>query len=185
MIKVNFIILFFFFIFNSCFASTKLEVLNNLKTTNNITFDFEQIINGNKQFGDCIIEYPKKIFCSYKKKIDKILISDGISLVIKNISSNQLYFYPLKKTPFELLLDKNFLIEEIKNSERKFNKDNIYSFSIKKENISLTLFFDNKNYNIVGWETEDIYQNKIVTNLFNLKRNQKIDKNIFQISNVD
>ena len=183
--KKIFLILIFFLFFNNSYGSIKVEILENLKIINNLTFNFEQIINGKNQSGKCIIEYPKKIFCSYNLKVKKILISNGKSLIVKNITSKQIYHYPLKKTPLELLLDKDFLINELKNSTNNFSEEKNYVLSIKKENIFVKLFFNSKSYDLVGWETEDIYQNKVVTNLFNLKKNQIIDKKIFQIQRLD
>tara|TARA_Y100000590_G_scaffold82585_1_gene92026 strand:- start:3071 stop:3628 length:558 start_codon:yes stop_codon:yes gene_type:complete len=185
MIKKKILFLIFFLFFNNSYASIKTEILKNLKITNNLMFNFEQTINGKKQSGECIVEYPKKIFCSYELKMKKIIVSDGKSLIVKNITSNQTYFYPLKKTPFELLLDKDFLINELKKSKKNFSKGKKYIFSIEKENIFMNLFFDIENYYLIGWQTEDIYQNKVTTNLFNLKKNQIIDKKIFKISGVN
>ena len=115
----------------------------------------------------------------------KILVSNGKSLVVKNITSNQVYHYPLKKTPWGILLDKSFLINELENSQKKNTKDNFYFFSIKKENISVELFFDINNYNLLGWQTEDMYQNKVTTNLFDLKKNQNIDKKLFRLPTIN
>ena len=39
----------------------------------------------------------------------------------------------------------------------------------------------NKNYNLIGWQTEDIYQNLAITFISKIKTNQKIDKKIFKI----
>ena len=183
--KKIYLIIFFFFIYNNLYASTKEKIIENLKITNNLIFNFEQIINGKKQSGKCTIEYPKKIFCSYNLKIKKILVSNGKFLVVKNIASNQIYHYPLKKTPLEILLDKNFLINELKNSKKKNNGNKIYALSIKKENMLVDLFFDINTYDLIGWQTEDIYQNKVITSLFNLKKNQNIDKKIFKIPTIN
>ena len=49
------------------------------------------------------------------------MVSNGKSLVIKNQISNQIYFYPLKQTPLDLILDKNFIINKIKNFRIKKN----------------------------------------------------------------
>ena len=183
--KNIFLFIFFFLIFNNSYASIKEKIIKNLRITNNLIFNFEQVINGKKQSGKCTIEYPKKIFCSYDLKIKKILVSNGKSLVIKNITSNQVYHYPLKKTPLGILLDKSFLINELENSKKKNTKDNVYVLSIKKENVSVELFFDIKNYNLLGWQTEDMYQNKVSTNLFDLKKNQNIDKKLFSLPTIN
>ena len=183
--KNIFLLIFFFFILSNSHASIKENIIKNLKITNNLIFNFEQIINGKKQSAKCTIEYPKKIFCSYDLKMKKILVSNGKSLVVKNVASNQTYHYPLKKTPLGILLDKSFLINELENSLKKNTKDNVYVLSIKKENISVELFFDINNYNLVGWQTEDMYQNKVNTSLFDLKKNQNIDKKLFRLPTIN
>ena len=40
-------------------------------------------------------------------------------------------------------------------------------------------FFDKNSYNLVGWQTEDIYQNLAVTFIFNIKKNLNIDQKLF------
>ena len=62
-----FVILFFLVLTTNTNASNKEKIINNLKDTNNINFDFEQNINGKIESGNCIIEYPKKIWCEYNK----------------------------------------------------------------------------------------------------------------------
>ena len=80
-------IIFFFFSINTSLANNKENIINNLKETKNINFDFEQNINEKIEKGNCVIEYPKKIFCEYSVKNNKILVSNGNSLVIKTNSS--------------------------------------------------------------------------------------------------
>ena len=105
--------IFFLFIFNSnSNAEFKNKIIKNLKITNNLDFKFEQNINGKIENGNCTIEYPKKIFCEYARSNNKILVSNGKSLVVKTRTSY--YRYPLEKTPLNFILDKNFLIEKIK-----------------------------------------------------------------------
>ena len=41
-------------------ASTKKNIIQNLKEIQNVTFDFEQNINGKLENGQCTIQYPKK-----------------------------------------------------------------------------------------------------------------------------
>ena len=54
--------LFFVFLISSSFATEKANIINNLGNINNLSFKFEQNINGNIQNGECIIKYPKKFF---------------------------------------------------------------------------------------------------------------------------
>ena len=48
---------------NVALSSIKENIISNLVNTKNLSFNFEQNINGKVQSGNCIIEYPKKIFC--------------------------------------------------------------------------------------------------------------------------
>ena len=91
-------------------AEIKGKILQNLKDTKNLDFKFEQNVNGKIENGNCTIEYQKKIFCEYARSNNKILVSNGKSLVIKTRTSY--YRYPLEKTALNLILDKNFLIDK-------------------------------------------------------------------------
>ena len=85
--KKIFLIIFFIVSVNNVSASIKDNIINKLKDIENISFNFEQNINGKIENGNCIIEYPKKIFCKYDLSNQKILVSNGKSLVIKNITT--------------------------------------------------------------------------------------------------
>ena len=41
------------------------------------------------------------------------------------------------------------------------------------------IFFDKKSFNLAGWQTEDIYQNLVITFISSVKINQEIDDDIF------
>ena len=47
---------------NTAFASIKENIINNLINTKNLSFNFEQNINGKIETGRCVVEYPKKNF---------------------------------------------------------------------------------------------------------------------------
>ena len=64
-----FLILIFLTLFSNTQASNKEKIIENLQNTVNLTFLFEQNINGKLENGNCIIQYPKKIYCKYQKKI--------------------------------------------------------------------------------------------------------------------
>ena len=167
------------------FAATKQEIINNLIKTKNLTFDFKQTIDKKTEEGNCIIEYPKKIYCLYNNFNKKIMVSNGKSLVIKNQTNNQYYIYPLKRTPLELILDKNYLINQIKNAEGRIVDNKYFNFTIVNNDNKINIFFDNQTLNLVGWQTEDIYQNLAITFMFKIKINQKIDKNIFKLPQMN
>ena len=173
---------FFIFIFlillSSGQADNKKKIINNLQDIENLNFKFEQNINGKIENGSCTIQYPKKIYCKYIKN-NKILVSNGKSLVIKTQSS--FYRYPLNKTPLNLILDKNFLIKNVNNlKEKKLDSSHI-SFEIEENDNEINVFFDNKTFNLIGWQTKDIYQNLNVTYLSSILKNQQVDKNLFKL----
>ena len=179
-------ILLIFFIINLnnfSFGSIKENIINNLQNANNLSFDFEQNINGKIEKGNCIIEYPKKIFCNYDNANNKTLVSNGKSLVIKTNSGY--YRYSLERTPLNYILDKNFLIDEIQNLEEKIIDDKFINFKILKDDNDINIFFNNTNYNLVGWQILDIYQNLIITHISSLKINQLLEKDIFEILNLN
>ena len=162
-------------------ASAKDEIIINFEKIKNISFQFKQTVDDKEEEGTCTIQYPKKIYCSYNNFKKKIIVSNGKSLVIKNQTTNQSFIYPLKKTPFNLLLDKNFLLSEIINSEAKLVNDKYYNFSLNNKDYKINIFFDKNSNDLVGWQTEDLYQNLAVTYIYNIKKNNKIDKKIFRL----
>ena len=176
-----FILIFFFLFQNSVSASIKSKIINNLKLTENFKFNFIQKIGTKIEKGECIIAYPKKIFCKYNDRYNKILVSDGKSLIINNNRSNHNYRYRLKNTPLNLILDKNFIIKKIKNSEIESNILNYYSFKIIHEKTTIIIYFDKNTLNLTGWITNDIYQNKVETKISNVENNLMINNKIFKI----
>jgi len=173
-----FLILIFFTLLSNTQASNKEKIIENLQNIVSLNFQFEQNINGKVENGNCIIQYPKKIYCKYQKK-NKILVSNGKSLVIKTKVS--FYRYPLNKTPLNLILDKNFLIKKIVNLKENILDKTYINFEIVENDNEINIFFDNKTFNLVGWQTKDIYQNINVTYLSSIKINQQVDKNLFKL----
>jgi outer membrane lipoprotein-sorting protein len=106
-------------------------------------------------------------------------VSDGKSLIIKTKSSY--YRYPLNKTPLNLILDKKFLINKIYNLKERIIDDAYINFTIIEDNNEINIFFDNKTYNLIGWQTKDVYQNFNITFLSSIRKNQLITKNFFKI----
>tara|TARA_Y100000590_G_scaffold359174_1_gene414909 strand:+ start:4057 stop:4617 length:561 start_codon:yes stop_codon:yes gene_type:complete len=179
MIRIIFFFFITFLLSNYSHGSSKENIIKNFEKIENLSFNFKQIINDKEEKGHCIIKYSKKIFCSYKSIFNKILVSNGRSLVIKSDKNKQYYLYPLKKTPLNLILNKDFLIKKFKEIDGKVVDNKYYTFSLDYENNIINIFFDNNNYNIMGWQTEDIYQNLAVTFIYNLRINEKINNKLF------
>ncbi len=180
-ILLSFIIFFFFQSIGN--ASSKDNILKKFNTINNLSFNFIQTIGNKDEKGECVIQYPKKIFCKYIERNNKILVSNGSSLVIKN--DRQYYRYPIKNTPFEFLLDKNFLIQKIKSSELNEIEDKYTFIQIVENNNNINIFFSKKNYELVGWQIEDIYQNLAITYIFDTVINKNINEKIFRLPKMD
>ena len=178
------ILLFFFIInFNNyALSSIKENIINNLNNIKNLSFKFEQNINGKIETGNCIVEYPKKIFCKYDNKNNKILVSNGKSLVIKTRSGSY-YRYRIERTPLNYILDKDFIISEIQTLKERVIDDKFINFKIIKDGNEINIFFDKKYFFLIGWQTLDIYQNLNITFIHSLKANQKLKENIFKLPN--
>ena len=173
-------LIFFLLISNSISnAGIKNKIVQNLNNTKNLDFRFEQNINGKIENGNCTIEYPKKIFCKYARSNNKILVSNGKSLVIKTRTSY--YRYPLEKTALNLILDKNFLISKIHNLEERIVDNDLINFKILEGNQEINLFFSNQTYDLIGWQNTDIYQNFNITFLSSIRKNRVLSKNLFKI----
>ena len=177
--KKYFLILSLILFSNNALAEIKDKIIQNLSDTDNFSFDFEQNINGKIEKGNCKVKYPKKIYCNYHASNQKILVSNGKSLVIKTKTS--FYLYPLEKTPLNLILDKNYLLEKINNLEEKIVEDKFVRFTFIENNNEINIFFNKKNYDLIGWQTLDIYQNLSITYLYSVLKNQDVDINLFAL----
>ena len=171
-------IFIFIILFSHAHAKNKDRIIENLQNTENLNFKFEQNINGKIENGSCTIQYPKKIYCKYIKN-NKVLVSNGKSLVIKTRTS--FYRYPLNKTPLNLILDKKFLIKKIHNLKENILDKTYINYAIEENDNKINIFFDYGTFNLIGWQTKDIYQNINVTYLSSFQVNQQVDKNLFKL----
>ena len=177
---LRYFLIFFLFMYTSISnAEVKEKIIQNLKDTKNLDFKFEQNVNGKIENGNCTIEYQKKIFCEYARSNNKILVSNGKSLVIKTRTSY--YRYPLEKTALNLILDKNFLINKIYDLEERIVDNSLINFTIVDGDNEINIFFDKQNFNLIGWQNTDIYQNFNITFLSSIRKNRVLSKNLFKI----
>ncbi len=174
-----FLIIFFFVLISNSFAEIKEKIIKSLENTNNLSFKFEQNINGKIENGNCTIEYPKKIFCEYARSNNKILVSNGKSLVVKTRVSY--YRYPLNETPLNFILDKDFLINKISPLKERIVDKNLINFTIKEKDMEIKIFFNNQTYELTGWQNIDVYQNFNITFIYEIKKNRVLKKNLFKI----
>jgi len=178
------LIFFILFVNLNAHSSPSQKIINHFKDINSLEFKFSQKIDNNKiEKGECIISYPKKIFCKYYDIYNKILVSNGKSLIINSDKIPNYYRYPLDKTPLNFILDKEFLISKMSNLKEDQNYPFYYAFNFEHENNFIKVFFDKENLNLIGWETKDIYQNLVQTFISDVKINIILKENIFSIQN--
>tara|TARA_B100001027_G_scaffold89544_1_gene61385 strand:+ start:504 stop:1052 length:549 start_codon:yes stop_codon:yes gene_type:complete len=173
----KFIFLFILFSIVEASANVKQKIIRNLETTNTLTFNFEQNVSGKTENGRCALSYPKKIFCKYNLNNNKILVSNGKSIVIK--TNDSYYLYPLERTPLNLILNKKFLINKIENLNGRVLDNKFINFKFFEKDFEINIFFDYNTLNLIGWQTTDIYQNLSITFLDSVKKNQKLNNNLF------
>ena len=166
-------------LFSNSEASVKKNIIQNLKSINNLSFNFEQNINGEIETGNCVLEYPKKIYCKYKVGNQKILVSNGKSVVIKTKSSY--YLYPIEKTSLNLVLDKQLILNKIINLKERIIEDKFINYKFFENDNEISIFFDINNYELIGWQTTDMYQNLTITYLSFILKNQKLKNNLFKL----
>ena len=104
-------------------------------------------------------------------------------MVVKTLTSY--YRYPLEKTPLNFILDKNFLINKINTLEERIVDESLINYSIKENDHEINIFFNKENYDLVGWQNTDLYQNFNITFLSSIRKNRLISKDIFKIPAQD
>ena len=83
------------------------------------------------------------------------------------------------------MLDKEYLISKIEELEPRDIDNKYLNFKIFENNTEINIFFDKKNLNLIGWQTEDIYQNLSITFISSVKTNNKINNKIFILPKND
>ena len=177
--RTVFLILIFFLIFLQKQAFTEPKIIKIISETKNFAFDFKQLINDKKETGNCIISFNNKMLCKYDET-GKLIVSNGNTLLIKNENSNFANTYKTENTYFRYVLNKEFLISKI--DENVIEKEKNFLLSINEQSNQLNIFFDKNNYLIKGWETIDLYGNKVKSNIIVKKINQELSDNIFSLS---
>ena len=186
--KINFtllIIFFYLFSFSYSQANFKEKLIDKLKTTNTLSFDFIQIIGKKKEIGNCHIKYPLFMKCEYPKKKKSIIVNGKKFAIIKR-RYKKIYYYPLKKTPLFYLLKKENILDLIQNYEPTVIDTNTIEYELVWDNSNkLKIFFDKDSLDFLGWKTTDAYSNEVSFFLKNIKVNITIENKIFKIPQIE
>ena len=173
------LIFIIFFVLTQKNAYSESKIINKISETKNFEFDFEQFINDKKETGNCIISFNNKMICKYDET-GKLIVSNGKTLLIKNKNSNFANTYKTENTYFKYFLNKEFLISKIVGNV--VEKEQNFLLLINDQSNQLSIFFDKKNYLIKGWETIDLYGNRVRSNIIVKNINQELSDNIFNLN---
>ena len=164
-------------------ANDRKNIVDRLSEIRNFSFNFEQTSGKKIETGNCILEFDKKLKCNYKDKLQKQIIINNKTLVILQKKNKRTYFYPISKSPLLNILIKNKLIALIQKSDLILN-ENIELVYLDENQKMITVFFEKKNYELIGWLIEDEFQNEIYFSLNIENINSEIHKNHFKIPSL-
>ena len=179
-LKVLITFIFYFYFVQNTQANEKQSIIDRFLEIDNFSFNFEQITKEKIETGSCLLEFDNKLRCSYNDKLQKKIIINNKTLVVLQKRYNKIYYYPVSKSPFINILSKKKLINLIKKSDLIL-KNNIELIYLDKNQNKITVFFEKKNYGLIGWVVKDNFQNEIYFSLKMKKINSLIDKNYFKI----
>ena len=186
--KILFLRIFLFSIFfyysSDLHAGERQLIINRLLQINNLSFNFEQTTQAKVETGTCFLVFDNKLKCSYFDKKQKEIIVNNKTLVVIQKKYNKKYFYPISKSPFVKILNKTSLIGLVKKSNLELN-DNIDLVYIDKNGRKITISFNKKNYQLIGWKIKDKLQNEIYFSLQIQNINTEIKDNLFKIPSID
>ena len=149
-------------------ADIKNQIINNLNKFNSVEFDFTQSTNDKIELGNCILLFTGKIKCLYNNG-NKQFILNGEKLAIIQKRYEKIFYYPASKSPLLNILNKDQLIKIIRKGEiNNEDEEKIKLVYREKDNRDIVVFFNKKNLNLMGWETIDQFNSKVIF-LINIK----------------
>ena len=121
MIKKLFFLLNIFFIYffsaNASQANLQKKIIDKLKATKTLSFNFNQKISDKEEIGNCFIKYPLLMKCNYQNLKQKTIISNGKTVAVIKKKYKKIYLYPLKSTPLFFILKKEKIINLIRKTQ--------------------------------------------------------------------
>jgi len=186
LIKKLFFLLKIFFLYllsnNIVLADLQKNLINKLTATKTLTFDFNQKIEDKEEVGNCFIKYPLLMKCNYKNLKEKTVISNGKTVAIIKKKYKKIYLYPIKSTPLFFILVKEKIIDLIRKTDPVEINSNLVGFIfVDKKKNKVRILFDKNSLELKGWETKDLYSNKVSFKINNLIINNQIVDDFFKI----
>ena len=103
--------LIFFSLFLNLHSDEKQSIINLLKETKSLNFNFVQNINEKVESGTCILVFDNKLKCNYRDEKEVLINNKTLVIIKKKYKKN--YFYPISKSIFTKILNKENLINLI------------------------------------------------------------------------
>ena len=176
--------IFFIYLFsvNTSLADLQNDLINKITATKTLSFNFIQKIANNVEIGHCSIKYPLLMKCNYKNLKQKIIISNGRTVAVIKKKYKKIYYYPLKTTPLFTILNKQKILNLIRNNKPTKIDSNVIEFELVNKKLDkLKIFFDKNSLEFKGWETIDVYSNNVSFIINDLKTNKIIEDEFFKI----
>lgn len=165
------------------------KIENYLNSMKSMQADFIQSATNNSfAEGVIYIQKPNRLNMQYSEDAGISIIGDGKYVIYHDIDLDQTTHISYKDIPATLILG-----NDIKIDGKKIKASNFYSdagttsvtFEYgKKENISpITLVFSNSPFELKQWSTKDPQGVTVTVSLYNVKKDIKLDKNLFKFKN--
>ena len=78
-------------------------------------------------------------------------------------------------------MDKEFLIKKINELDARIVKEKFVNFKFTENENEINVFFNINNFNLIGWQTLDIYQNLSITYISSVSVNKNLKRNLFNL----
>ena len=176
-------IIFIYILFLSIsFADLQKNLINKITATKTLSFNFKQTIAEKVEFGNCYIKYPLLMKCIYQNLKQKSVISNGKTVAIIKKKYKKIYYYPIRTTPLFIILKKEKILHLIRNNKPTKIDSSIIEFELnEKKSNKLKIFFDKNSLEFKGWKTKDAYSNDVSFIIYDLKTNEIIEDEFFEI----
>ena len=162
-------------------ASSKEEIINNINSLNTLKFNFVQKSFDKEENGVCYLKRPYFLKCLYKDKNQKELIINKNVLVVYHKRYDKIYRYPLSRSYFLDILNKEKFSKLIFDGEIFLEEINYEIKYLDEKKGEITFFFEKKKYDLIGWRLVDINNNVTNIEIENYSKNIEIKKNFFLI----
>ena len=73
------------------------------------------------------------------------------------------------------------MLKKIRSSNERTIDDKYINFVFNENENEISLFFNKETFDLIGWQTIDLYQNLSITYLLNISKNMKLKKNLFKL----